>query len=88
MKKLSTKHRVPIYNGTRKILLIMKLSGLLLLIGFLQVSASGLSQNKRVNLELEEAPLEEFIAAIEDQTDYRFVYLNENKTCTCYKTAG
>ena len=78
MKKLSTKHRAQKYNGARKILLTMKLSGVLLLIGFLQVSASGLSQNKRVNLELEEAPLEEFIAAIEDQTDYRFVYLNEN----------
>jgi len=78
MKKLPTKHQALKYNGARKILLIMKLSGVLLLVGFLQVSAAGLSQNNRINLELEKAPLEELIAAIEDQTDYRFVYLNEN----------
>jgi TonB-linked SusC/RagA family outer membrane protein len=78
MKKISTKHRAQKYSVARKILLTMKLSGVLLLIGFLQVSAAGLSQNKRVNLELEEASLEELLVAIEDQTDYRFVYLSEN----------
>jgi len=78
MKKLYKKYLVINYIYARKILLIMKISGVLLLIGFLQVSAAGLSQNSKINLELENAPLEEFIAAIEDQTDYRFVYLNEN----------
>lgn len=55
----------------------MKLTGVLLLIGLLQVSAAGLSQNKRINPELENVPVEKFITTIENQTDYRFVYLNE-----------
>jgi len=78
MKNLYLKRRAFKFNCARKILLIMKLTGVLLLISFLHVSAAGLSQNIRINLELENAPLEEFIACIEDQTDYRFVYLNEN----------
>lgn len=65
------------FHCVRKILLIMKLTGVLLLIGLLQVSAEGLSQNNRVNLDMENVPLVEFILAIENQTDYRFVYLNE-----------
>ncbi len=77
MKKLFKKHKALKFNCAWKILLIMKLTGVLLLAGLLQVSAKGLSQNVRVNLEMENAPIEEFMAAIENQTDYRFVYLNE-----------
>jgi hypothetical protein len=44
-----------------------------LLTFFLQVSAKGLSQNNRVNLEMENVSVEKFMATIENQTDYRFV---------------
>ncbi len=77
MKKLFKKHKALKFYCAWKILLIMKLTGVLLLAGLIQVSAKGLSQNNRISLEMEKAPIEEFIAAIESQTNYCFVYLNE-----------
>jgi len=75
MNKLFRMYKALKFHCVRKILRIMKLTGVLMLISLLQVSAIGLSQ--RVSLEMENVSIEEFIVAIENQTDYRFVYLNE-----------
>ena len=62
MKNLFCNYQAPALSSARRILLIMKLSGVLLLVGLLQVSATGLSQNSRINLDLENVPMEKFIA--------------------------
>ena len=74
MKKLCKKNQEPGSIYLNKLLLTMKLSSILLVFGFLQVSAAGLSQGKKVNLSMDSVSFEEFVAAVEQQSDYRFVY--------------
>ena len=77
MKKLCKRNKEPGSIYSNKLLLTMKLSSILLVFGFLQVSAAGLSQGNKVNLSMDSVSFEEFVAAVEQQSDYRFVYLNK-----------
>jgi hypothetical protein len=60
----------------KKLLTAMRLTTILLLAGCLQVSAQGGAQT--ITLSLKNAPLERAFRAIEKQTDYRFVYTQED----------
>ena len=51
---------------------VMKLTGILILIACLHVSANGISQT--INLSFENAPLETILKDIEKQTGYTFFY--------------
>lgn len=55
----------------------MKLNFILLSFIFVLFSAAGLSQGTRLSLNLQNASFEEFKIAVEEQTTYRFIYLNE-----------
>lgn len=57
-----------------QILRIMKCTVLLLFLLILQAHASVSSQNARVNMSRNQLPLKEFMAEIEKQTDYLFIY--------------
>jgi TonB-linked SusC/RagA family outer membrane protein len=63
--------------GAKKILLIMKLSGLLLLITLLNVSANVFSQETRLSLDLKNVTVKEVFTEIEQQTNFKFLYRNE-----------
>jgi len=56
----------------KKILLVMKLTTLMLVIGLMQVSAKGFSQ--KINLNETNAPLEKVLHKIESQTGYVFFF--------------
>jgi len=60
-----------------KILLIMKLTTFLIFINLLQISAIGYSQNEKLSLQLNNATLKEMFAAIEKQTNYKFLYRDD-----------
>jgi TonB-linked SusC/RagA family outer membrane protein len=62
---------------SRKMFLIMKLSFLLLLIGFLQLSATSYSQGK-LTVSLENVSIKDVLHEIEEQSDFRFLYRNES----------
>ena len=57
-----------------QILRIMKCTVLLLFLLILQAHAGVSSQNARVNMSRNQLPLKEFMAEIERQTDYLFIY--------------
>lgn len=63
------------FTTIKQLLLVMKLSILLLIIGFLQVSATGYSQ---ITLNEKHASLENILLKIKQQTNYNFIY-DENK---------
>lgn len=61
----------------------MKLTTLLLIVNLLQVSATGYSQNTRIDLSMKNATIKEVLGAIENQSSFKFVYRDEdieNKT--------
>lgn len=70
----------PSYRGKPlrilKLAIIMKLTFLLLVVSVLQVSANAIAQSK-VTLNLQSVTFKKALSAIEDKTDYRFLY-NEN----------
>ncbi len=69
----------------KKILLAMKLTFLLILLGVLQTYANTFSQTAEVTLTLKNAPIAQVFHEIEQQCDVRFLYINEavkNKTIT------
>ncbi len=57
---------------------IMKLLGLFILVGCLQLSASGYSQTKKLNLRLKNSTLDEVFEAIEQQTQFTVFYKSED----------
>ena len=59
-------------RGSAHFVRIMKLTGLLLVVGFIHVSASGYSQ--QVTLHVKDAPIEKVFREIERQTGYGFLY--------------
>jgi len=61
-----------------KIILIMKMTAFLLIVGCLHVGAKGFSQ--KISLSLKNAPLEEVFQKIETQTGYGFIYAKEQLT--------
>lgn len=56
----------------KQFLLAMKLTSILLVLAFVQVSAEGLSQN--INIEGRDIPIKEVIKSIEKQSNYTFFY--------------
>lgn len=59
-----------------KLLLFMKLTTVLLVVGFLQVSATGLSQDTKVSLRMKNASIAEVLQEIGKKTPYRFAFNN------------
>ena len=66
-----------LYTALAKGVRIMKLTTALLIIGCLQVSAKGLSQEEKVTLTLKNASIPQLFKSIEKITDYRFAYSND-----------
>ncbi len=67
-----------LYKGQRKRLIIMRNALLIILISVFQVVASGTySQTKKLSLNLEETTIKEVLAAIEDQSEFYFLYNSE-----------
>jgi TonB-dependent SusC/RagA subfamily outer membrane receptor len=62
------------YSRLRKILLTMKLSVFLFLLGILSVQANEMFSQTSLNIQLEKASLEEVLEEIQEQTDYGFIY--------------
>jgi hypothetical protein len=56
-------------------LLSMKITGFVLLLLCMQVSAAGFAQ-QRITIKIKESSVKELLKAVERQTDYRFVYSN------------
>ena len=66
-----------------KTFLIMKLTTLLLTVNMMQIAAIGYSQNSRFDLSFDQIPLKEALSAIENQSNFKFVYREsdiENQT--------
>ncbi len=61
-------------DGMSKILRVMKIVTLLILVGFLQVSANIYSQNANIKLEVKSLSLREVIQQIENQSEFVFFY--------------
>ena len=78
MKKTLTIGELPLHD-VKKALLIMKLTGLLLLVGVLQVSATVNGQNK-ISLKLSQVEIGRVLSNIEKQSSYRFLYNNALKS--------
>ncbi len=68
---------IPYPRIARKLMLIMKLTLLLLIVGMLQVSASVYSQTVKFSLNLENQRVIDVLNEIEDNSEFRFFYQNE-----------
>lgn len=62
------------YYTLSKILTIMKLTTILLILNLLNVFADGYSQDVKISINRENAPIKEIISEIESKSDYRFLY--------------
>ncbi len=75
--------KIPIFlPGNRfiylpKLLIIMKLTFYLLVFNLLNISAIGLSQTERVTVRLTNTSLKELVNLVEKQTEYKFLYRND-----------
>jgi hypothetical protein len=76
MKKCGINEFRRLLQYSKKTILIMKLSVIITLIFTLQASASVHSQGK-ISIELMESSLEEIISEIKNQSDFQFLYNNE-----------
>jgi TonB-linked SusC/RagA family outer membrane protein len=63
---------------SKKTLLIMKLTTFLLTINLLQISAQTYSQSEKVTLKFSNATVKEMFAAVEKQTNYKFLYRDDD----------
>ncbi|QGY43499.1 SusC/RagA family TonB-linked outer membrane protein [Maribellus comscasis] len=64
-------------RSVKKLLLTMKLTFLLLLIGLMQVSASVYSQSTRFSFDLSDTKVVDVLKEIESKSEFRFFYQNE-----------
>ncbi len=64
-------------RSAKKLLLTMKLTFLLLLIGLMQVSASVYSQSTRFSFDLSNTKVTDVLKEIESKSEFRFFYQNE-----------
>jgi TonB-dependent starch-binding outer membrane protein SusC len=78
MKKPEIQLSGECYFDFKRILLIMKLTTLLLIVALLQVSAEGFSQYGKLTLNLNNATMKEVFTAIENKTDYKFLYRDDD----------
>ncbi len=67
----------PDFEGKRKLLLIMKLTIIFLLTGFMQVSATVYSQSTKFDFDVKNKRIEDVLRAIEQRSDFRFFYQRE-----------
>src|SRR5690348_3655006 len=74
MKKNLWRRMLPRVRSLPKIALLMNITGFLLLVTCLQVSATVYSQESRLTLDMKAVPIGKVLKTIESQTDYRFVY--------------
>src|SRR4030042_5399661 len=77
--------RCILFLCTQKNLLAMKLTLLLIVLGALQAFSNSFSQTNEVTLDLKNAPIAQVFHEIEQQSDVRFLYINEvvqDKTIT------
>jgi TonB-linked SusC/RagA family outer membrane protein len=65
------------FKGKRKLLRIMKLTMLLLIVCFVQVSATIYSQNTKFTFDIKNKPIVEILRNIEDQSEFRFFFQRE-----------
>lgn len=63
------------YAFISRVLLSMKITGFILLVLCMQVSAAGFAQ-QRITIKANETTIKDLLKAIERQTEYRFVYSN------------
>ncbi|TKG90775.1 SusC/RagA family TonB-linked outer membrane protein [Puteibacter caeruleilacunae] len=75
MKKFT--NTIGIYHSWRQLLLKMKLTITILLIGFLSVSASSYSQNAKLDLSMKNNSIVELFREIEEQSDFYFFFQKE-----------
>ena len=61
----------------KKVINVMKLTFFLLLVSFMQVSATLHSQNAKVSIQVKECLIEQVFEMIEQQSNYVFVYNHE-----------
>jgi TonB-linked SusC/RagA family outer membrane protein len=73
-KNYTSKFDVP-YRRVRKLLLIMRLTTIIILITFMQVSASSFAQ--QITLSAKKASLKEIFLKIQQQSNYDFVYTSQ-----------
>ena len=72
------KHLCLFYNEHRKKLVIMRNAILIVLISTFQIFASeSYSQTTKLSLKLENTPIKEVLSAIEDQSEFYFLYNSE-----------
>ncbi len=67
----------PVKIGWAKLVRIMKLTALLIFVLVVEVSASLYSQNSKISVKIENGTLSEIFSKIEELSDYRFFYQNE-----------
>jgi len=72
--KISLNRPVAVLTGWTQLLRVMKLTAVMLFAAFLQVSANGYSQ--KVTLHLENVSLEKVFKEIKRQSDFYFLYNN------------
>jgi TonB-linked SusC/RagA family outer membrane protein len=77
MKKIRFLFRGNSHYYLKKFLLVMKLSTFLLIISIASIGATGYSQAEHVSVNLKDAKLKEFFAAVEQQTPYKFLYRDD-----------
>lgn len=79
MKKIGTKFRIVSTIIPKQIWRIMKLTGLIILVAIMQVSATVYSQNaKMVQITAEDQSLVDVLKTIEDKTNYTFLFNRSN----------
>ncbi len=66
-----------LWDHLKKLFLFMKLTAILILLALLQVNASVLSQNTKLNLEVKNQTLRTALNNIEQMSNYRFFYSEE-----------
>ncbi|MEL7588685.1 MAG: TonB-dependent receptor [Prolixibacteraceae bacterium] len=67
----------PAKTGWQKFVRIMKLTTFLIFVLTVNVSASLYSQNSKISVKIENGSLNEIFSLIEEQSEYRFFYQNE-----------
>ena len=77
MRKKSTISNLSTMNYFKKILLFIKLTVLFILLTALQTSAAIYSHDAKINLKTERSSFEEIINAIEEQSEFKIFYKND-----------
>ncbi len=77
MRKKTSISNLSTMNYLKKILLFMKLTVLFVCLSALQISATVYSHNAIINLKTERSSFEEIIKAIEEQSEFKVFYKND-----------